>query len=77
MAQEKMFIRYSGSKEAFSNNSSLATKYYNSIVFIGEGKDSCVYTHGQYFADANAALASLKYFSGISVDGGKTVLSAT
>lgn len=74
MAQEKMFIRYSGTKTQFIE-SGLATKYNKSIVFIGEGKDSCVYTHGQYFADINAALVSLKYFSGVRVNNGEAAFA--
>lgn len=83
---QKMFVRYSGNVAAFKA-AGLETTYANSIVFIGDGE--AVFTHGKYYGDVKAALASLegnhealqnqvnalKYFSKIS-DGTNTATVA-
>lgn len=77
MATTKMFVHYSGTKEAFIA-AGLATTYNNSIVFIKGGENgagACVYTHGNYYGNVAEMLAALKYFTSISA-GGKTA-SAT
>ena len=76
---KKMFVHFNGTKtqfEALSNK----TDYNNSIVFINGGTDGseCIYTHGMYFADIKGletALASLKYFDSVDVNGSKYTLS--
>ena len=77
MAASKMFVHYSGTKAAFIA-AGLPSQYSNKIVFIkgGEqGKGSCVYTHGAYYANVEEAISSLKFFSKISA-GGVTAESA-
>ena len=71
MATSKMFVHYSGTKAAFIA-AGLPSQYTNKIVFIkgGEsGTGACVYTHGNYYANVEEALAALKYFSKISAGG--------
>ena len=71
MATSKMFVHYSGTKAAFIA-AGLPSQYTNKIVFIkgGEsGTGACVYTHGNYYANVEEALAALKYFSSISANG--------
>jgi hypothetical protein len=65
----KMFVHYSGTVDAFKAASDLegkllSKKYENHIVFIkgGDKGAGAIYTHGKYFADADA----LKYFSKVS-----------
>lgn len=77
MATSKMFVHYSGTKAAFIT-AGLPSQYTNKIVFIkgGEtGTGACVYTHGNYYANVEEALAALKYFSSISA-GGTTATAA-
>lgn len=73
----KMFVHYSGTVAAFKAASDtegnlLSKKYENHIVFIkgGDKGAGAIYTHGKYFADADA----LKYFSKVS--DGTTVAEA-
>ncbi len=66
-----MFVHYAGTKAAFIA-AGLPSQYTNKIVFIkgGEnGKGSCVYTHGNYYANVEEAIAALKFFSKISAGG--------
>lgn len=64
----KMFVHYSGTVAAFKaaevGGEKLSEKYSNHIVFIkgGDKGAGAIYTHGKYFADADA----LKYFSKVS-----------
>lgn len=74
----KMFIHYSGTKSAFAAAGYEST-YANSIVFISgdaSGKGAAIYTHNQYFATLDEALASLKYFSKVSANGTTAEASA-
>lgn len=74
----KMFIHYSGTKSAFAAAGHEST-YANSIVFISgdsSGKGAAIYTHNQYFATLDEALASLKYFSKVSANGTTAEASA-
>lgn len=67
----KMFVHYSGTKAAFIA-AGLPSQYTNKIVFIKGGENgtgACVYTHGNYYANVEEALAALKYFSSISANG--------
>ena len=66
----KMFVHFNGTKQAFIEAGNPA-KYTNSIVFINGGTEekSCIYTHGEYYADAKALVSALRYVSGIVVDG--------
>lgn len=72
----KMFVHYSGTVAAFKaaevDGVKLSDKYINHIVFIkgGDKGAGAIYTHGKYFADADA----LKYFSKVS--DGTTVAEA-
>lgn len=71
MATGKMFVHYSGTKAAFIA-AGLPSQYSNKIVFIKGGENgtgACVYTHGNYYANVEEALAALKYFSKISAGG--------
>ena len=66
-----MFVHYSGTKAAFIA-AGLPSQYSNKIVFIKGGENgtgACVYTHGNYYANVEEALAALKYFSKISAGG--------
>lgn len=66
-----MFVHYSGTKAAFIA-AGLPSQYTNKIVFIKGGENgtgACVYTHGNYYANVEEALAALKYFSSISANG--------
>ena len=67
----KRFVSYSKTKQEFIS-AGLATTYHNSIVFIkgdAQGNGSCIYTHGQYFANFAEFLAAVNYVKGISVGG--------
>ena len=71
MATGKMFVHYSGTKAAFIA-AGLPSQYSNKIVFIKGGENgtgACIYTHGNYYANVEEALAALKYFSKISAGG--------
>lgn len=70
---KKMFVHYSGTKADFA---SVASQYNNSIVFIKGGTtgESCIYTHGTYFANVKELVDSLgktvselKYFTGVKL----------
>ena len=67
---KKMFVQYKGTKAQFEQ---LANKseYDKSIVFItgGESGESCIYTRGIYFANAQELVNDLRYISGVIVDG--------
>ena len=66
-----MFVHYSGTKAAFIA-AGLPSQYSNKIVFIKGGENgtgACIYTHGNYYAHVEEALAALKYFSKISAGG--------
>lgn len=67
----KMFVHYSKTKAEFIS-AGLATTYNDSIVFIkgdANGNGSCIYTHGQYFANFSEFLAAINYVKGITVGG--------
>lgn len=67
----KMFVHYNGTKAEFIS-SGKAADYVNKIVFIKGGENgtgACIYTHGEYYGNLEEALASLKYFSKVSVGG--------
>lgn len=67
----KMFVHYSKTKAEFIS-AGLATTYNDSIVFIkgdASGNGSCIYTHGQYFANFSEFLAAINYVKGITVNG--------
>lgn len=67
----KMFVHYSGTVDAFSKLSNIAD-YNNKIVFIKGGTDgtgAAIYTHGNYYANLNDALAGLKYISSVKAGG--------
>ena len=67
----KRFVSYSNTKQEFIS-AGLATTYHNSIVFIkgdAQGNGSCIYTHGQYFANFAELLAAVNYVKGINVNG--------
>ena len=71
MATSKMFVHYSGTKAAFIA-AGLPSQYTNKIVFIKGGENgtgACVYTHGNYYANVEEAIAALKFFSKISAGG--------
>lgn len=79
----KMFVHYSGTVESFKsakttdNNQLLSAFYNNNIVFIKGGVDgtgAAIYTHGNYYANLNDALAGLKYIS--SVKAGDVIATA-
>lgn len=72
-----MFVHYSGTVAEFSKLTNIAD-YYNKIVFIkgsSNGTGAAIYTHGNYYANLNDALAGLKYIS--SVKAGDTIATAT
>lgn len=74
----KMFVYFSGTKSAFAAAGHEST-YSNNIVFISgdaNGAGAAIYAHGKYFANLDEALASLKYFSKVSVDGTTAEASA-
>ena len=74
---KKMFVNYSGTKEAFIA-AGLAETYANKIVFIkggANGKGECIYTHGCYFANFSEFIAAVNFVKGISV-GGQTYNAA-
>lgn len=67
----KMFVNYSKTKAEFIA-AGLATTYNNSIVFIkgdAQGNGSCIYTHGQYFANFSEFINAINYVKGVNVDG--------
>lgn len=59
----KMFVHFTGTKEAFIN-AGHETTYTNSIAFIAGGgsEKACIYTHGSYFGDVQSALNALNEF---------------
>lgn len=64
-----MFVNYSKTKAEFIA-AGLPSTYNNSIVFIkgdANGAGSCIYTHGQYFANFAELIAALNYVKGVSV----------
>lgn len=66
-----MFVHYSGTVADFSKLSNI-TDYNNKIVFIKGGADgtgAAIYTHGNYYANLNDALAGLKYISSVKAGG--------
>ena len=66
-----MFVHYSGTVADFSKLSNIA-EYNNKIVFIkggADGKGAAIYTHGNYYANLNEALAGLKYISSVKAGG--------
>lgn len=67
----KMFVTYSKTKAEFIS-AGLATTYNNSIVFIkgdAQGNGSCIYTHGQYFANFSEFINAINYVKGVNVGG--------
>lgn len=67
----KMFVHYSGTVADFSKLSNIS-EYANKIVFIkggADGKGAAIYTHGNYYANLNEALAGLKYISSVKAGG--------
>ena len=63
----KMFVHYNGTVAEFKQLTNIAD-YANKIVFIKGGADgtgAAIYTHGEYYANLNAALAGLKYISSV------------
>ena len=59
--ENKFFVHYSGTKEAFVAAGYPAT-YTNKIVFISgteEGKGACIYTHGKYYGDVAELVADV------------------
>ena len=67
----KMFVHYSGTVAQFQQLSNIA-EYNNKIVFIKggpDGKGAAIYTHGNYYANLNEALAGLKYISSVKAGG--------
>lgn len=67
----KMFVHYSGTVADFSKLSNIAD-YNSKIVFIkggADGKGAAIYTHGNYYANLNDALAGLKYISSVKAGG--------
>lgn len=71
MATGKMFVHYSGTKEAFIA-AGLPSQYTNKIVFISgddAGNGAAVYTRGKYYGNVAEAIAALKFFSKISANG--------
>lgn len=67
----KMFVTYSKTKAEFIS-AGLATTYNNSIVFIkgdAQGNGSCIYTHGQYFANFSEFINAINYVKGVNVNG--------
>lgn len=67
----KMFVHYSGTIDQFKALSNIAD-YNSKIVFIkggSDGKGAAIYTHGNYYANLNEALAGLKYISSVKAGG--------
>ena len=67
----KMFVHYSGTVAQFQALSNISD-YANKIVFIkggADGKGAAIYTHGNYYANLNDALAGLKYISSVKAGG--------
>lgn len=67
----KRFVNYSKTKAEFIS-AGLPTTYNNSIVFIkgdANGNGSCIYTHGNYFANFTEFLSAVNYVKGINVGG--------
>ena len=67
----KMFVHYSGTIDQFKALNNIA-EYNNKIVFIkggADGKGAAIYTHGNYYANLNEALAGLKYISSVKAGG--------
>jgi hypothetical protein len=67
----KMFVHYSGTIDQFKALNNIAD-YDNKIVFIkggADGKGAAIYTHGNYYANLNEALAGLKYISSVKAGG--------
>ena len=67
----KMFVHYSGTVAQFQALSNISD-YNNKIVFIkggADGKGAAIYTHGNYYANVNDALAALKYISSVKAGG--------
>ena len=67
----KMFVNYSKTKAEFIS-AGLPATYTNSIVFIkgdANGNGSCIYTHGNYFANFTELLSAANYVKGINVGG--------
>ena len=67
----KMFVHYSGTVAQFKQLTNIA-EYNNKIVFIKGGADgtgAAIYTHGEYYANLNDALAGLKYISSVKAGG--------
>lgn len=67
----KMFVHYSGTVAQFKQLTNIA-EYKNKIVFIKGGADgtgAAIYTHGEYYANLNDALAGLKYISSVKAGG--------
>ena len=63
----KMFVHYNGTVAEFKQLTNIAD-YANKIVFIKGGADgtgAAIYTHGEYYANLNEALAGLKYISSV------------
>lgn len=63
----KMFVHYNGTVDQFKQLTNIAD-YVNKIVFIKgdtDGTGAAIYTHGEYYANLNAALAGLKYISSV------------
>lgn len=67
----KMFVHYSKTKAEFIS-AGLPAQYTNNIVFIKgdpNGNGSCIYTHGNYFANFKELLEAVNFVKGISVAG--------
>lgn len=67
----KMFVHYNGTVAQFQQLSNISD-YNNKIVFIKggtDGKGAAIYTHGNYYANVNEALAALKYISSVKAGG--------
>ena len=67
----KMFVHYKGTVAQFKQLTNIAD-YANKIVFIKGGSDgtgAAIYTHGEYYANLNDALAGLKYISSVKAGG--------
>lgn len=67
----KMFVHYSKTKAEFIS-AGLPAQYTSHIVFIkgdANGNGSCIYTHGNYFANFKELLEAVNFVKGISVAG--------
>lgn len=65
----KMFVHYSKTKAEFIA-AGLASTYNNHIVFIkgdANGNGSCIYTHGNYFANFAELIAAVNFVKGVKV----------